>query len=114
MKSIKIDNKTPIFQLTVEDFLSILRKGKEPQTVEQNIPEIFGIKTLQEITDYSKASIYSKTSKKEIPHFRRDGRLFFRRDEIMEWLTAKPVKTVHEHCRERDQRLTKRNWRNKS
>jgi predicted DNA-binding transcriptional regulator AlpA len=105
------DKTTPIFKLTVEEFLSILRKEEKPQTIEKKIPEIFDIKTIREITGYSIATIYAKTSKKEIPHFRRDGRLFFRRDEIMDWLTANPVKTVDEHCRALDGKLTKRSRR---
>lgn len=112
MYKLSIDNKTPIFQLTVGDLLSIIRmEQQQPQVSEKQIPEIFRIDVLAEITGYSKPSIYAKTSRKEIPHFRRDGRLFFRRDEIMEWLTSNPVTTVDEHCRMMDKKLTNKKRR---
>ncbi len=111
MNKLIIDSKTPIFQLTVGDFLSLLRTEQKPHLPEKQIPEIFGVDVLKEITGYSKPSIYAKTSRKEIPHFRRDGRLFFRKDEIMGWLTSNPVTTVDEHCREMDENLTKRRRR---
>ena len=114
MKELIIDNKTPIFQLTVGDLLSLLRTEQKPQFTEKQIPEIFGVDVLGEITGYSKPSIYAKTSKKEIPHFRRDGRLFFRRDEILEWLTENPVETIYEYSRRMDTKLINRRRRGRS
>lgn len=108
MTANKLSNETPIFHLTVGEFLALIRhEQKTPETNSTQIPEIFGIKTLQELTNYSKPAIYAKTSKKEIPHFRRDGRLFFRKDEIMEWLMENPVTTTSEHCRTMDEQLVK-------
>ncbi|MBW8334805.1 MAG: helix-turn-helix domain-containing protein [Prolixibacteraceae bacterium] len=100
--------ETPIFQLTVGEFLTILKQEqKAPALTTHQLPEIYGIEILQDLTKYSKASIYAKTSRSEIPHFKRDGRLFFRRDEIMQWLTANPVITNTEHCRNLDNNLIK-------
>lgn len=107
----RFDNRTPIFQLTVGEFLSIIRQEHKPQVIENEIPEIFGVENLQKLTGYSKATIYAKTSRNELPHFKRDGRLFFQREAIMNWLTAKPVATLDEHCRIMDEKLTKKGRR---
>ncbi|HET6556032.1 MAG TPA: helix-turn-helix domain-containing protein [Prolixibacteraceae bacterium] len=97
--------ETPIFQLTVGEFLAMIKQEQKLPAQEPNDPEIFGIEILQKLTGYSKASIYSKTSKNEIPHFKRDGRLFFRKDEIMQWLTANRVITKTEYCSNLDNNL---------
>jgi predicted DNA-binding transcriptional regulator AlpA len=110
MKAIQIDKKTPILYLTVGDFLNLIKSEKK-ETPQDEMSEIFGVKKLKELTGYSKNTIYAKTSKNEIPHFKRDGRLFFRHGEIMDWLTANPVTTVNEHCKEMDEKLTKRSRR---
>ncbi|MDD2304489.1 MAG: helix-turn-helix domain-containing protein [Prolixibacteraceae bacterium] len=104
--------ETPIFQLTVGEFLTILKQEhKSPVSITPQVPEIFGAKTFKEITGYSFASIYAKTSKNELPHFKRDGKLFFRRDEVMDWLTANPVATIQESCNLLDEKLTKKGRR---
>jgi len=98
----------PIFQLTVGEFLTILKQEqKTPVSINPPVPEIFGAKTLKEITGYSFASIYSKTSKNELPHFKRDGKLFFRRDEVIGWLTANPVATTEAYGEAMDDKLLK-------
>lgn len=104
--------ETPIFQLTVGEFLTILNlTQKAPVINTPQIPDIFGVKTLREITGYSYASIYAKTSKNQLKHFKRDGKLFFRRDDIMQWLTANPVATTNECCKDLDEKLITRKRR---
>lgn len=104
--------ETPILQLTVGEFLTILKQEqRSPVSITPQIPEIFGAKTFKEITGYSFASIYAKTSKNELPHFKRDGKLFFRRDEVMDWLTANRVLTADEHCRIMDEKLVRKGRR---
>jgi predicted DNA-binding transcriptional regulator AlpA len=101
--------ETPIFQLTIGEFLTILKQEqKTPVSINPQIPEIFDVKKLKEITGYSSASIYSKSSKNELPHFKRDGKLFFLKDEIIAWLTANPVATTEAHCITMDERLLNR------
>lgn len=107
MKAIIIDERTPIFYLTVGDFLALIRKEQKTEKPEQKIPEVFGINKLQEITGYSKNTIYAKTSQNKIPHFKRDNRLFFKAEEIMTWLTANPIKTSLEYSKEMDSELVK-------
>lgn len=47
-------------------------------------------------TGYSKDTIHHLTSQRLIPHYKRENRLFFNREEIDQWLTANRVKTKAE------------------
>ncbi|MDP3442489.1 MAG: helix-turn-helix domain-containing protein [Ignavibacteria bacterium] len=111
MMTIEISESTPIFQLTVGQFMTIFEReqNQTSQTKQETpIPEIYGVEKLQQITGYSKATIYAKTSKNEIPQFKRDGRLFFRHADIIEWMTANRIETKEEVARNLDRKLTKR------
>lgn len=73
--------------------------------------QIIGLTEVKHLTGYSSSAIYQKTSKNEIPHFKRDNKLFFRRDDIVSWITANPVETVVEFSQKMDEKLTKRRGR---
>lgn len=108
MKVISIDGNTPLFHLTVNQFLDLQRQTQERPAPENIIPEIYGVETLQQITGYSKAAIYGKTSRGEMPHFKRDGRLYFRHSDIILWMTENRIETKTEFSRKMDQKLSER------
>ncbi|MEI6140114.1 MAG: helix-turn-helix domain-containing protein [Mariniphaga sp.] len=106
-----ITNETPITFLTVGQLLSVLNsksEDKDSKPVKIQIPEIFGLDTCCELTGYSKPTIYSKTSKNEIPHFKRNSKLLFRKLDIIEWMTSNPIETKEEFCRNIDSKLVKK------
>ena len=113
MKDNEITNETPIAFLTVGQLVSVLNTvlKKEQSQVNDTLPEIIGLKAVCELTGYSKPAIYQRTSKGLIPHFRRDGRLLFRRDEIINWLTEHRVETQDEYLRRLDAKLLQRKRR---
>lgn len=45
------------------------------------------------LTGYSVKHIYRLTSGREIPHFKRGGKLYFKKSEVEAWLTERPVLT---------------------
>ena len=110
MKDNDITNETPIAFLTVGQLVSVLNRvlNREPIHVKITMPEIIGLKAVCELSGYSKAAIYQRTSKGMIPHFRRDGRLLFRRDEIINWLTENRIETQDEVYKRLDDKLLKR------
>lgn len=113
MKDNEITNETPISFLTVGQLVFVLNRviNKEPRHVKNTISEIIGLKAVCELTGYSKPAIYQRTSKGLIPHFRRDGRLLFKSDEIINWLTENRVETRDEFMRRLDSKLSKRKGR---
>lgn len=44
-------------------------------------------------TGYTKAYLYQMTSRREIPHFKRDRKLYFDKAELDRWLTASRIPT---------------------
>lgn len=53
-------------------------------------------------TGYSKTELYSKTSKREIPHYKRGNFLYFVKSELNDWLTAHPIPTKSEIGKQAD------------
>ena len=75
------------------------------------MPEIIRLKAVWKLTGYSKPAIYQRTSKGLIPHFRRDGRLLFQREEIINWLTENRIENQDEYIRRLDAKLFNRKRR---
>jgi len=104
----EITNETPVTFLTVGQLISVFNRSERDQTPAKiQMPEIFGLEIVCELTGYSKATIYSKTSRNEIPHFKRDNKLFFRKADVLSWMTANPVETKDEVCGNLDEKLVK-------
>ncbi len=106
----EITNETPITFLTVGQLISVFNRSEKTDQTPAKIqmPEIFGLETVCELTRYSRATIYAKTSRNEIPHFKRDNKLFFKKSDVLSWMTANPVETKEEVARNLDSQLTKR------
>lgn len=47
-------------------------------------------------TGYSESHIYNLTSKKSIPHYKKNRKLFFKKDELEDWMLERQVKTDNE------------------
>jgi excisionase family DNA binding protein len=58
------------------------------QAIAQPAPQVGGIELAQELTRLSKARIYTLVSERAIPHAKRGNRLFFNRQELLEWVAA--------------------------
>lgn len=46
-----------------------------------------------ELTGISKNNMYKLTSEKRIPHYKQ-GKIYFKRNEVEEWLTSNKIPTV--------------------
>ncbi len=63
--------------------------------------EIGGLDLAVEITRLARRTIYKLTHRREIPHRRVGGRLYFRRAELEQWIDAGRRKTAAEVAVER-------------
>ena len=62
-----------------------------------NDKNILTVEDLMDYTGFSQKQIYKLTSTRAIPHYKPSGRkLFFKKDEIDEWITLGKVKTLKE------------------
>lgn len=50
-------------------------------------PRIGGVELAEEITGYTRSSIYTMVSRGKLPNFKRDGRLLFNEESLRNWLT---------------------------
>jgi excisionase family DNA binding protein len=93
--------------LSVEEFSSLLKNLIIIKN-EDSLPKIFGIEKLSEVTGYTVSTLYKKTSKKEIPHFRLGRKVLFSRDEVYEFILKNKQESVSEFC-EREQSIINMN-----
>jgi len=63
--------------------------------------EIGGIELFCEITGYAKRTGYKLVHFRQVPHFKRGGKLYFRRSELEQWIDAGRRRTVAEVAVER-------------
>lgn len=54
---------------------------------------VLGIEEAALFTGYTVRGLYEMTSKKRIPHYKQGGRVFFKKDELVDWMTERQVKT---------------------
>jgi phage DNA-binding protein, excisionase family len=89
----------PLFTLTVEQFLdlqqSVSAKENSPQTTDV-LSKIIGIEEAVKLTGYKRATLYRKISTGAIPHFKRNGKILFLREELENWLLANRKETTEE------------------
>lgn len=87
------------------------QRDNRPEKQLKDYPEMFGIDLCCEITGYKKNTIYKLTAKNEIPFFRpgNNGRkLVFRREELVQWMTAQQQETTQEFINSMDELLIAR------
>ena len=60
-----------------------------------SVKTVLNVDDVADLTGLSKARIYTLCSKREIPHYKQ-GKPYFKRDEVERWMTAKRVSTQAE------------------
>ena len=63
---------------------------REPQ------PEILNVQQAAQFLQLKPATVYEKTSTKQIPHFKKGNKLYFHLSELQQWINAGKVKTSNE------------------
>lgn len=95
-----LDEKRPLYTLTVEEFKELSKKiavdnsylFKQPVPKENEPQDIIFINELTELTGYKESTVYSKVSRREIPVVSSGRPLTFSRSEILEWMkSGKPT-----------------------
>lgn len=89
----------------VQDAVRTVFEHVRPKPEKKDVPTFFGMEICEAETGLAKSTIYRNTSKNLMPHYRRDGKLIFKRDEIYAWMTENRVTTQGEFSQELDSRL---------
>lgn len=61
-----------------------------------NTKPILDVKEAATFTGFSVKHLYRLTSTKQIPHFKKNAKLLFKKSELEEWLTEQKVLTTAE------------------
>jgi hypothetical protein len=81
-------NDIPVLLARIDDKLGIIAAWIQNGASQQDPHAILTIDEAVAFTGYSKSAIHSATSKDTIPHFKRRNKLFFFKDELVEWLKS--------------------------
>lgn len=57
---------------------------------------VLGLSEAALFTGYSESHLYNLTSRKGIPHYKKNRKLFFKKSELEEWMLERQVKTDRE------------------
>ena len=57
---------------------------------------VIGVEEAAMLIGYTVKGIYMLTSEKRIPHYKKNGKLYFKKDELEAWLTENKVLTEAE------------------
>lgn len=69
------------------------------------------IDEIAKLTGYTKKTIYGYCQKNTIPHYKKNGRLFFFKSEIVDWIQSGKQKTISEIESESDEFLASKKKR---
>lgn len=58
--------------------------------------EVLNIEEAALLTGYKVKGLYTLTSEKRIPHYKKNGKLYFRKSELEAWMTENKVLTEKE------------------
>lgn len=87
------------FELILEKLNNIenlLKAGMKNDNGTVTITEVLNLNQAAEYVSLSKSAIYKKTSERNIPHFKKGKKLYFKRSELDNWLTGMKISTKDE------------------
>ena len=87
-KHISTFNDVPCLLANIDEKLGFIVEWIQSGASQQDPHAILTIDEAVAFTGYSKSAIHSATSKDTIPHFKRGNKLFFFKDELVEWLKS--------------------------
>lgn len=85
--------------------LNALKKKASGLEKSEESPEILNLEQVSALLNLAKPTIYSLTSKRKIPYFKKGKKLYFKKSEILVWIEQGKQKTVSEEKSEMDEYL---------
>jgi len=108
-------NETPLAALSIGQFKELLNLMIKPLPIQltptkDDFPDTFGKIICSELTGYAVNTINKMICERKIPFYKKNAKVIFKRDEILNWLLSNRVKTTEEYIEEKDCELNDR-WR---
>lgn len=91
--------------LTEKEFKEFLKEALkeilgESLSSKTNLPEILNVQQAAEFLKLQVSTLYEKTSRKLIPHFKKGNKLYFHLPELQQWVLEGKVKTAEQTSNE--------------
>jgi excisionase family DNA binding protein len=93
-----MENPFEIIQNKLDSIKELVEKliSNQVASRKKNEMEIMTIDEASAFLFIAKQTIYGFVCKRQIPHFKRGKRLYFKRDDLLNWVLEAKVKTVKE------------------
>jgi excisionase family DNA binding protein len=91
-----MENPFELILKRLDDIELMLKNTSHTVIQTTSVTEILNLERAAEYISLSKSAIYKKTSERNIPHFKKGKKLYFKRSELDEWLTQNRIKTNSE------------------
>lgn len=78
----------------VSELKGLLKRQEENKSNQEPVEQLFNVQQTANFLGLTSATIYSKVSRKELPFMKRNGRLYFSKQELLEYL--KEGKVIHQ------------------
>jgi excisionase family DNA binding protein len=85
----------------------LLEQAEANKPDEEQVPQILTMDDAVKFTHHAKPTLYSLTSKRLIPHFKRGKRILFKRTELEEWMLSEKKQTAKEYQQSLDAKRRK-------
>ncbi|TDE08527.1 helix-turn-helix domain-containing protein [Dyadobacter psychrotolerans] len=80
-----INGQTKVSDLTVADLETILTRGTSPDTGQHTATLLDTRQARVFLSGISKHALYYQCAHNRIPHIRQGGRLYFFKDDLLQW-----------------------------
>ena len=85
-----------IIRASVEEVLRNLNLSENDNEESREEEDILFVKDVCRLLNIKPVTLYTKTSKEEIPHFKKGRRLYFSRKELQKWILSGQKLTLSE------------------
>lgn len=84
------------FEIILEKLNSIEKAIEKLKTASNDDEDFMNIDQVSSFIDLAKPSVYGLVNKRKIPHFKSGKRLYFKKSDIVQWITSTKVSTKQE------------------
>lgn len=95
------------FEIILEILISIENAIEKLNTVSNTDDDFMNIEQVASFIGLSKATIYGLTHERSIPHFKTGKRFYFKKSDIVNWITSTKITTKQELNERADNYLSK-------
>lgn len=92
-----LEQEMKMIQLELESLKNLLLNLSHfEQRVERLAPDTGGVALAMQVTGLARGTLYNLVSSRRIPHYKRNGRIWFCRQDLLDWIKAGKRLTVEE------------------